>query len=190
MECWVPETVDQDPSQPWEEYERALYAIFRRDFVENRPTFRGLPVSPRTNPKFGSREESFWHLTCRDYGHTSGRPENRYPDPERCSLIKWPRAFIENCGECGNVPVGKCDYPIADDCKGVMMWTSTHKDRKKKNHTRVKLFLDEMRYLVVLEDRGKYYQLVTAYPVDDEDKYRGIVREMKKKGARNAGSAV
>lgn len=71
-----------------------------------------------------------------------------------------------------------------------MMWTSTHKDRKKKNHTRVKLFLDEMRYLVVLEDRGKYYQLVTAYPVDDEDKYRGIVREMKKKGARNAGSAV
>ena len=47
-----------------------------------------------------------------------------------------------------------------------------------------------MRYLVVLEDRGKYYQLVTTYPVDDEDKYRGIVREMKKKGARNAGSAV
>ena len=67
MECWIPDEVDMGGFDSWGEYDEYLYSIFKRDFVESRPLFDGLEVRPRTNPRFDEREESFWHLTCRDY---------------------------------------------------------------------------------------------------------------------------
>ena len=100
MDCWVPELIEYDSSSEWKEYEAALYEIFKRDFLESKPVFNGLPVSVRTDPRFDGKEEGFWHVTCRDYSHKDGTPESRDPDMERCRRIKWPRAFIENYGLC------------------------------------------------------------------------------------------
>ena len=183
MECWIPEEEEYDGSSPWEEYENMLYRIFRNDFVYSNPVFCGLPVKTRANPRFDSKEESFWHLTCRDYGHTDGRPESRDPDLERCKRIRWPRAFIENYLECD-----KHDVPDSE-CQGVLLWESTHKPRKGKPRDRVKMFLDEEKYLLILERRNSYYQLVTAYYVDDYGSYMGVKREARRKGAKYAGSA-
>lgn len=182
MECWVPEFVEHSDFETWEEYDEFLYAIFRRCFIESKPAFKGKPVNVRSNPRFEEREESYWHITCRDYAHKSGLPESRDPDLERCRRIKWPRAFIENYLSCD---------PVNDlcDCGGVKIWKSSHKPKKGRPKVRVKLFLEEESYLVVLEERGQYYLLITAYYLDDELSLKRTIREMEKKGAINAGSA-
>lgn len=174
MECWIPDFVEHSDFASWREYDEFLYSVFRKCFIETRPAFRSKDVGIRANPRFEEREESFWHLTCRDYGHTDGLPASRDPDLERCRRIKWPRAFIDDYMRCN---------PSADpcDCEGVKVWESSHKPRKGRPKTRVKLFLEEERYLMILEERKRYYLLVTAYYVSDEQSLARISREMKKK---------
>lgn len=183
MECWIPEETDSSEFDSWEEYDRFLYSVFKSDFVDSRPIFEGMEVKPRTNPRFDEREESFWHLTCRDYRHKSGLPESRDPDLDRCRRIRWPRAFIEHHLECGYHDINPgC-------CSGVVVWRSTHKSKKGKPKERVKLYLKEEQYLLVMEKRNRYYLLITAYRITEEWSIRSIEREAAKKGGKNAGSA-
>lgn len=182
MECWVPGFVERSSFNDWAEYDEFLYETFRKDFVLSHPVFRGVRVNVRANPRFEEREESYWHLTCRDYAHVSGLPESREPDLERCRRIKWPRAFIDRYLEC-NPPSSPCE------CGGVMVWESSHKPRKGRPKRRIKLFLEEESYLMVLEERERYYLLITAYYLDDDESLKRTVREMRRKGAKNAGSA-
>ena len=177
MECWIPDEVDMGGFDSWKEYDEYLYSIFKRDFVESRPLFDGLEVRPRTNPRFDEREESFWHLTCRDYGHKDGLPQSRDPDLSRCRRIKWPRAFIEHYLDCEKHDIDP------GECTGVIVWKSTHKPKKGKPKPRVKLFLEEERYLLIMERRNDYYLLITAYEVTEEWSLRSIKREAAKKGA-------
>lgn len=183
MDCWIPEEEFRDCSESWSDYDKRLYAIFRADFVESRPIFNGFPVKPRTNPYYDEREESFWHLTCRDYGHTNGGSKSRDPDLERCRRIRWPRAFIDNYLLCAKHDIQ------SSKCRGVLIWESTHKTNNGRSTDRVKLFLDEERYLLVLEKRQHYYLLITAYYVDEEYSYKGLKREAARKNAKYAGSA-
>lgn len=182
MSCWVPEEVDYKEFASWNEYDTFLYRVFHQDFIEHRPIFRGLEVHPRNNPRFEGREESYWHLTCRDYGHSDGAPESRDPDLARCRRIKWPRAFIEHYFECKSHDID------ADECAGVIVWESTHKPKKGRPKPRIKLFLEEEQYLLIIEQRREYYLLITAYRVDEDWKLKSIAREARKKGI-NAGSA-
>ena len=175
--------VDREDFDSWAEYDEFLYSVFKHDFVESRPTFGGMEVRPRTNPRFEEREESFWHLTCRDYGHKDGSPQSRDPDLSRCRRIKWPRAFIEHYLDCSK------DDIDPEECGGVIAWNSTHKPKKGKPKPRVKLFLEEERYLLVMERRNSYYLLITAYEVTEEWSLKSIKREAEKNGAINAGSA-
>lgn len=46
----------------------------------------------------------------------------------------------------------------------------------------VKLFLEEERYLLVMERRNNYYLLITAYEVTEEWSLRSIKREAARKG--------
>ena len=98
--CWIPPLVERDSSRPWSEYDALVYSVFRRDFIESRPVYHGKPVKIRYQPMLEGRAEAFWHLTCRDYDHKSGLPEDRVPDLERCRRIRWPKAFIENAERC------------------------------------------------------------------------------------------
>lgn len=182
MECWIPEEEDIDVSRPWGPQEESLYRIFQSEFIASKPMFGGIPVNIRANPRFDKKEESFWHLTCRDYAKVDGLPESRVPDIGRCRKIRWPRAFIEKHPLCVD------DEALGDTCGGVLVWRSTHKPKKGRPKERVKMLLEEESYLVVLESRGRYYLLITAYPLEEESLER-TMREARKKGAVNAGSA-
>lgn len=70
----------------------------------------------------------------------------------------------------------------------VIVWESTHKPKKGRPKPRIKLFLEEEQYLLILEQRREYYLLITAYRVDEDWKLKSIAREARKKGV-NAGSA-
>lgn len=179
-ECWIPEYVECGDLSRWGEYEDLLYSIFQEDFIKSRPDYRGKRVAIRRHPVVQGREEAFWHLTCSDYGHKGGGPKDRDPDLERCRRIRWPRAFIECSEECG--------AHVSPQCQGVVIWSAPHKS-KGQERVRVKMFLEEESYLVVLEPRDEYCLLITAYYVNQDWSIRAIKREAAKNGAINAGSA-
>lgn len=187
--CWIPDEVEWNGCEPWPEYEKRLYEVFRRDFLDARPVFNNLPVRVRIDPKYDEREEAFWHLTCRDYQHKDGTPESRDPDLERCKRIRWPRAFLELYSSC----YGAAD--ASEECRGVMVWTALHKTGKGRSK-RVKLFQEDESYLVVLEQRKEYFQLITAFYVEEERSIKSIKRDAERNNAVftaltpiNAGSA-
>lgn len=177
MECWVPEEVERKPDEDWTSYEDRLYGLFEEDFVRSSPMYGGKRVFVRKDPRFDGREEAFWHLTCRDYSHKDGRPESRDPDLERCRRIRWPRAVIERHMTCSG------DVGNAWGCHGVLVWRGSHRTGKGRPRERVKLFLADESYLVVLESRSDYYLLITAYHVEEEYSLRSIRREAERKGA-------
>lgn len=94
------------------------------------------------------KEDAFFHTTCKDY---RGQGE-RAPDFRRCERIRWIRAFIENYN---------CDASLCEECDGVKVWREPFKSR-----TRVHILLEEERYVVILEEREKYFLLITAFYLD------------------------
>ncbi len=175
-ECWIPETFPCCDLSRWASYDNELYGIFKTDWLDSCPTFMGLPVHIRHNPKWGDREEGFWHLTCCDYGKEGNGPESRNPDINRCERIRWPRAFVENyatCEACGD---------NGEECSGVFLW----KARSARGKWRYKLLHEDERYLVVLEPRKSYCLLITAYYLDDDRSLKSCLREYERSKSYNA----
>lgn len=188
MECWIPEEIELQKGEDWADYENRLYDVFSSDFIESTPKYQDLPIVIRTDPRYDGKEEAFWHLTCRDYQHVDGKPESRDPDIERCRRIRWPRAVIEEHMACS----GHVENEWG--CRGVMVWRSTHPGRRSRSQERIKFFLEDEQYLVVLEPRKSYYLLITAYYVDQDWSLKSIRKEAERCGAivtglENAGSA-
>ncbi len=175
-ECWIPETKPCEDLTQWDKYDGELYAIFKRDWLDSCPTFMGLPVHVRHNPRWGDREEGYWHLTCCDYGKEGHGPESRNPDIRRCERIRWPRTFVENYSAC------KFCVDTGDACSGVYVW----KARSARGKWRYKLLHEDERYLVVLEPRKSYCLLITAYYLDDDRSLKSCLREYEKNMPENA----
>ena len=171
MECWIPGLFEWESLSEWQNYDGELYAIFKRDWLDSSPKFMGLPVHVRYDPKWGDREEAYWHLTCRDYDKKGKGPESRDPDLDRCKRIEWPRAFVENYLSCGS-----CDDNESESCSGVIVW----KARSAKRRTRYKILHQTERYIVVLERRKTYYMLITAYYITSDYSLKSALREYKR----------
>lgn len=173
MECWIPPEVPYDSSRSWAEYEETLYRIFREDFFSGVLSYLERPVKVRRLPMYDGKEESFWHLTCRDYKNGEIGPEGRDPELARCRKIRWPRAIVERHPEC---PV---DGELCRDCGMVTIWRTSHPTRRGAPRARIKMLFEDDPYLVVLEEREAYYLLITGYPVEDRSLGR-IRREIEK----------
>lgn len=146
--CWLPELEYCDNLSQWAEYEEMIYDIFIDDFITDVPQFRDKDIKIREYPRIDGKEESFYHVTCKDYFKTM----ERNPDLRRCERIRWVRAFIENYN---------CDPTLCEDCEGVKVWCETYKGKK-----RIHFLLVEEKYMVVIEKRPNYYQLITAFYFD------------------------
>lgn len=147
--CWIPDfEFFEDYHNDWPTYENVLYQIFSEDFLQSQPYFERKRVAAKKYPIQFEKEDAFFHLTCKDY---DGNCE-RVPDFRRCERIRWMRAFIENYN---------CDPTLCENCEGVKVWREPYKSR-----SRVNILLEEERYIVVLEDREKYFLLITAFYLD------------------------
>lgn len=63
LPCWLPPLVlFEEFDGNWDAYLDAIYAYFRRDFVENRPTFRGRRLGLKRHPLSHGKEATFWHM--------------------------------------------------------------------------------------------------------------------------------
>jgi hypothetical protein len=142
----------QDYRGDWTLFCNATYAIFRRDFIQSRPRFRGLLVSCRRDPIEDGKEAGYWHCTSEGVDEQSRTPAIR-----RCERIAWVRAILEN--------------EIRDD---VDVWQNS-----RRGERRTLLWFRE-EYLIVLGLRAGrlggdgYFQLLTAYDTPEEHRRRKL----------------
>jgi hypothetical protein len=142
---WLPALIPMsDYGGHFPSYLDAIYRIFRRDFILDRPSFRSRPCFCDTRPDSDGRECGFWHLI------SEGRIESeRTPDMRRCERIAWPRAMIE-----------------AADTSLVHVWESMRRRPGKGTESRLSLAPDDFSYLVVLRPTSKAFVLVTAFQIE------------------------
>lgn len=151
---WLPDRITLvEYAGDWESYNEALYTVFKRDFIDGVPIFRGRKVLlPRSREDFRDKNGTFVHLT------TEGPvEENRTADLERCARIPWLRPMLEN---------GNPDEVIAyrtKDSRGVR-WV---------------VALSDYSFAIVLQDIKANYLLLTAY-VPDKNRRRQMERKYKR----------
>ncbi len=124
-------------------YIDAVYEAFKKDFVDNKPLFKGKrKLSLKKHPIYQEREYTFYHVT-----HTGNDEANRTPDLRRCERIKWFSPIIEKCEEWG-----------------LKVW---EQDRKGKKRICIWLELEESPdVVIVLDDREKYILFWTAFTLE------------------------
>ncbi len=173
--CWLPDLVIANNLADWQPYQEMLYGIFREDFVDSRPVYKGKPVQIRKYPLDDGKEKAFWHLTTVDY-HDG---KDRQPDIRRCERMKWVRAFIEH---------SDCNRSECLDCEGMLVWIS-HKHGNSKhgsNKPRVQILLEDEKYMVVLEPRDNYVLLITAFYLDRPHSLNKVMRDYERAKAEGA----
>lgn len=149
---WLPPLIQVGEYDDETAYLDALYKIFRQDFMDNSPTFRGASFRLKRYPKRENREATFWHVT------TQGQEENnRTLDLDRCARLSWIRLIIE-----------------AADSDNVKTWRN-----KRGNESNILMALPDFSYVVVVRDRGFYLLLWTAYCVKFRNQRRKLEREYK-----------
>lgn len=159
---WLPNLVLLEKYQNnWDKYIEALYDYFCKDFVYDKPLFRGTMLVLKRLPlgKDG-KEATFWHMI------SEGRIEQeRTPDLRRCERIRWPKPIVEH-SECNNIKV----------------W-----ENERRGEKRICLWFEDIEYLVVLAKRNGYILFWTAYLVKENHKKRKLNKEFEE--FREAGDA-
>ncbi|SHO52989.1 hypothetical protein [Desulfopila aestuarii] len=156
---WLPPLVQfSEYSGNWESYLEALYAWFKRDFIDSKPVFQGKRLGLKRYPLSQGKEATFWHMTSE-----GSDEENRIPDFRRCERIRWPRPVIEN-----------------DSDPAVKLW----RNQRGREH-RICLWLVQENYLVILADRGGYILPWTAYLVEKPHQQRKLEKEFEEYRQRN-----
>lgn len=147
IDCqWLPELLQRNPGETDNDYIKRLYKIFINDFITHKTYFSSLTVKIRYEPYIDGRVQTFYHVIT--VGESS---ESRVIDEDRCLRVRWIKAFIENA---------TCHKSSCAECSGVKLWSAPY-----HSYSRIMIFLEEEKYLVVLERRPKYILLITAYYV-------------------------
>ena len=153
---WLPEMVRlSNYDGDAEKYLDAVFAVFYRDFIMSQPKYEGKWVRCRRDPIVDGKEAGFWH--CVSEGPDEATRTLAF---ERCERIAWIRYVIEHARD-----------------RKVDVWS-----RSKRRDRRCYLWCDES-YLVVLGERKRHYQLITAFCTDREHTKRKLRRE--RDAARN-----
>jgi len=159
---WLPALVlISDYGGDWDKYLDALYQVFRTDFIESKPIFRGTSVGITKHPYSQGKESTFWHIT------SEGKvEEDRIPDFERCKRVRWPRAIIENYNDAF-----------------VQVWETMHGREKR---ILLRFIFEENDYLVVLAEHKGTILLITAYLVTWQSQKRRLQQEFERYKADTA----
>lgn len=146
----------EDYGGNWNDYIEAIYSIFRTDFVENKPAFRGKRLGLKRYPISQDKEATFWHFTSE-----GASEEERTPDFRRCERIRWPAPTINNS---------------EDQC--IKVWAEP-----KGSNLRIHLWFEAEGYLVVLDDRKDYILPWTAFYIEREHQKRKYNKRWLRYGA-------
>ncbi len=128
----------------------AVYQIFKAEYLDNRPVFRGLPLRLKDIPFVNGKEATFWHMI------TTGEIEaDRKYDSKRMERIRWSPKMIN-----------ESEHPY------LKVWCNS----RQRGQESVLIWHEGEKFLVVLRDRGNYLLPWTAYPVY----YRNMEKKLMK----------
>ncbi len=149
---WLPALVLLDHYENnWDKYLKAIYKVFKEDFVYKRPVFQGKKLGIKRYPLADDgKEATFWHMISE-----GKKEEDRLPDLRRCERIRWPKPIIEHS-----------EFPK------IKIW-----ENKRRGEGRVCIWFEEVEYLVILAKRKGYILFWTAYPVFRSHRKRKLNRE-------------
>lgn len=152
---WLPPLLPLESCHgDWIQYIEVIYAVFKRDFVDSKPTFWGRPLRLKRHPIEQGKEATFWHMI------SEGKCEaDRLPDLRRCERIAWVRQLIER------VP-----------CPELRVW------RQQRNHeNRIAIAVENFSYIVILAERQDgneaYYLPWTAFWIEYEHRRKKYEKE-------------
>lgn len=140
----------EDYDGNFEQYLEAVYAIFKRDFINSKPTWEGKRVALKKFPMEFGKEHTFYHIT-----HEGHDEETRIPDFRRMERIAFSRVMIDNYA-----------HPQ------LKVW-----EKRINNSNRIHILNEEERFLVVLEKRQDYFLLWTAFYIEYDHALRKKLKE-------------
>lgn len=147
---WMPNLVEFKDGN-WERYLILVYRFFQEDFIHSKPIFRGLAVNHRHFPKdVDGKHAAFWHLI-----QEGNEEENREPNLRRCERIRWPRPIIEHEHE-----------------ENILVW-----ENERSGKTNICIFFSTRNYLIVLGKRSSYLLLLSAYPIEFNNRKKKLINE-------------
>lgn len=148
----LPELFEVPEPYNWNALQNKAYRFFLKDVIHRYITFQGKRAYGSSCPTEGCHRCRFEHIISMDDTGTG----DRNPDTERLRRITWIRPLIElNC-TCS-------DYKVFPDSGGSRM--------------RWRIWCSRVNYIIVLEDRGAYFRLITAYNVIYRNKRKSLEQE-------------
>lgn len=147
-------------------YEEEVYNIFLELYEKGELIFRNIRITMKHYPPDYNERSGFYHLTCENYDQT-GNEEDRIPNLDRYKKIKWAKQLISYCDENG--------------CVNFLVW-----ENERKGKPNILLYCKDIDYLVVLGKRKDYLMLVTAYPIQYDNKRDKLMKEYAAYKANNA----
>lgn len=150
----------EDYNRDFKKFLNAVYDLFKADFIDRKPVFRGMRLGLKKYPISEGKEATFWHMTSE-----GDDEQNRRPDLRRMERIKWP-AYLINNSEHSNLKV----------------W-----ENRRGNKNNVLIFHEDEQYLVILRKGNGYLLPWTAYLIEHNARKRKLLEEYKT--YKNAKSA-
>lgn len=141
-----PKLLLEDFNGVFEEFFATVYSVFKRDFVDAKPFFRGKKLNLKKHPYIDGKEYTFYHLT-----HKGEIEDKRLPDLRRCERIGWAKPAIEQC-----------------DCWNLKVWQQK-RTNKKRTADRICIWLElenDMDYIIILDIRENYVLPWTAFVLE------------------------
>ncbi|MFA6136158.1 MAG: hypothetical protein WC705_02265 [Candidatus Paceibacterota bacterium] len=161
---WLPKIIElTDFGGNFLLYQDYLYSIFKRDFIDSFPKLGRSPVFHFKEDTNGKRN-IFWHLTT-EIDQTNNQ---RNSDLRRCERLVWIRPIIKNYLE-----------------PEIFYWEKTN-----KKEIRSYLFIPDVNYLIILKKTKTIYYLITAYPINYENKKERFLKEAEFYNPKNAKTAL
>ena len=165
---WLPEINPCNNLSEYSKYEKELYKIFKQMFFIDKVSFNGLPVKVKISPRYLEYETSFIHLTCKTESKNPEDLNDREPDFRRAERLHWIKTIIEK-------------YPCIEkcvECEGLLLYEEYYNGNLSR--VRTKIFFPKEQYIIILEKRKTYYELITAFYIERGFEDRNIKKYYKK----------
>ena len=145
----------------FQKYLEEVYQIFKADFIDSKPVYRGKKLGLKRYPLIAGKEYTFYHMT-----HKGDIENEREPDLRRMERIAWPAPMINSS-----------DHPY------LKVWRNIRRGKGGKKQ-RILIFHVKEMYLVILDDRKNYILPWTAFNVYKNQKAR-LLKEYNEYKSRN-----
>lgn len=160
----LPNFFVQTVNANWNTIRVDAYNFYIRDILNPVFFFHNKIVYGSYCPDEECNQETFEHLITRDSDDSE-----RLPDFDRLRRITWIRPLIElNC-----------------ECESYKVWSYYTTSQK----LRWNIWCERVAYAVVLEERPRYFRLITAFVVDSRKKIAAWKRDYQDYIDNHTGSA-